>query len=435
MNQMSSLNSTLRFAKQLLKRPMKPSEDIRLRMLQHRLLHDLTYRLPSSAKRDVLIGFKEWKRIVSRKTIEPTFIPKSPCVLVSTSSQKEIAEEYILANTNHKTLNVLAREELTLPDFPLKFHLFALRISLQCLFYSRRTNLALLIREVIEWTAISDFISTNNTTEFLDFTPFEKDSNALAYLLMEEGIKVTKIPSPGPLTGHHTFMIADEVVLSSAYQMEELPHFEHWYVKELLHWPPEQYLRYAYCYTNGPIPPKNTIGFYSHGEWVRRKAGHADFGFGIQENELFLLECLKTFLNKHTNFQLIVFPHPKERNDSEFQTFYSVLFEGTNTIIAPVEMKSSENFFDVNIGVMAYSTLLFERLALGYKTFIGTNFQTSFPIEGSPLKNLCLSNYATFEVALLLANEETEKEFFNRLGLKNYSLKEFLDQKVVEIQK
>jgi hypothetical protein len=80
---------------------------------------------------------------------------------------------------------------------------------------------------------------------------------------------------------------------------------------------------------------------------------------------------------------------------------------------------------------MAYSTLLFERLALGYKTFIGTNFQTSFPIEGSPLKNLCLSNYATFEVALLLANEETEKEFFNRLGLKNYSLKEFLHQKVV----
>jgi hypothetical protein len=432
---MSSLNSPLRFAKQLLKRPMKPSEDIRLRMLQHRLLHDLTYRLPGSAKRDLIIGFKEWKRIISRKTIESTFIPKSPCVLVSTSNQKEIAEEYISANTNHQALNVLVREELTLSDFPLKFHLFALRISLQCLFDSRRANLALLIREVVEWTAVYDFISTNNTTEFFDFTPFEKDSNALAYLLMEEGIKVTKIPSPGPLTGHHTFMLADEVVLSSAYQMEELPHFEHWYVKELLHWPPEQYLRYAHCYTNAPIPPKNTIGFYSHGEWVRRKAGHADFGFGIQENELFLLESLKTFLKKHTSFQLIVFPHPKERSDSEFQSFYSILFEGTNTIIAPVEMKSSENFCKVNIGVMAYSTLLFERLALGYKTFIGTNFQTSFPIEGSPLKNLCLSNYETFEVAILLAHEETEKEFFERLGLKNYSLKEFLHQKVVEIQK
>jgi len=435
MNQMSSLNSALRFAKQLLKRPMKPSEDIRLRMLQHRLLHDLTYRLPNNAKRDLLIGFKEWKRIVSREIIESTFIPISPCVLVSTSNQKEIAEEYVSANTNHQALNVMVREELTLSKFPLKFHLFALRISLQCLFDSRRANLALLIREVVEWTVVSDIISTNNTTEFFDFTPFEKDSNALAYLLMEEGIKVTKIPSPGPLTGHHTFMIADEVVLSSAYQMEELSHFEHWYVKELLHWPPEQYLRHAHCYTNAPIPPKNTIGFYSHGEWVRRKAGHADFGFGIQENELFLLESLKTFLKKHTNFQLIVFPHPKERSDAAFQSFYSTLFEGTNTIIAPIEMKSSENFFKVNIGVMAYSTLLFERLALGYKTFIGTNFQTSFPIEGSPLKNLCLSNYETFEVAILLAHEETEKEFFERLGLKNYSLKEFLHQKVVEIQK
>lgn len=435
MKHMSSLNSALRLAKQLLKRPMKPSEDIRVRMLQHRHLHDLTYRLPDRAKRDLLIGFKEWKRIVSRKKNAFQSQRNVPCVLVSTSNQKEISEEYISANTDHQALNVLVREELTLSDFPLKFHLFALRISLQCLFDSRRVNLALLVREVTEWTAVSNFISLNTISEFFDFTPFEKDSNALAYLLMEEGIKVTKIPSPGPLTGHHTFMIADDVVLSSAYQMEELPHFEHWYIKELLHWPPEQYQRYAHCYTNAPIPTKNTIGFYSHGEWVRRKSGHADFGFGIQENELFLLECLKTFLKKHTDFQLIIFPHPKERSDSEFQTFYSTLFEGTNTIIAPIEMKSSENFFKANIGVMAYSTLLFERLALGYKTFIGANFQTSFPIEGSPLKNLCLSDSETFEAALLLAHKETEKEFFNRLGLKNYSLKEFLAEKVVEIQK
>ena len=149
MNHMSSLNSPLRFAKQLLKRPMKPSEDIRLRMLQHRLLHDLTYRLPNSAKRDVLIGLKEWKRIVSRKKNTFQSQRNVPCVLVSTFNQKEIAEEYISANTNHQALNVLVREELTLSKFPLKFHLFALRISLQCLFDSRRANLALLIREVV----------------------------------------------------------------------------------------------------------------------------------------------------------------------------------------------------------------------------------------------------------------------------------------------
>jgi hypothetical protein len=202
-----------------------------------------------------------------------------------------------------------------------------------------------------------------------------------------------------------------------------------------LHWPAEQYSRYEHCYANAPLPPKNTIGFYSHGEWVRRKAGHANFGFGIQENELFLLEGLKRFLKKHPHFQLIVFPHPKERSESEFQTFYSSLFEGTNTIIAPIEMKSSETFFRVSMGLMAYSTLLFERLALGYKTCIGTNFQTSFPLEGSPLKNLCLSDYESLEAALLLANEETEKEFFERCRLEKYPLKEFLAEKVVEIQK
>ena len=435
MNHMSSLNSALRFAKQLLKRPMKPSEDIRVRMLQHRLLHDLTYRLPSRAKKDLFIGFKEWKRIISRKHSVKDYTANEPFVLVSTSNQTDIAREYISTNTSTKTLNVLVREELSLPSYSLRFHLFAFRISLQCLFDSRRVNLSLLIREVVEWTAVESALVKFNSHQFFDFTPFEKDSNVLAFLLMEKGIHITKIPSPGPLIGHHTFMIADDVVLSSAYQMEELPHFEHWYVKELSHWPPEQYLRYAHCYTNAPLPPKTTIGFYSHGEWVRRKTGHADFGFGIRENELFLLESLKTFLKKHTNFQLIVFPHPKERSDSEFQTFYSTVFEGTNTIIAPVEMKSSESFFKVNIGVLAYSTLLFERLSMGYKTFIGSNFPTSFPKEGSPLKNLCLSNDEELESALLLAREETEKEFFIRQGLENYPLKQFLGQKVAEIQK
>lgn len=435
MNPKSNLSTALRFAKLLLKRPMNASEDIRLRMLQHRLLHDLTYRLPGSAKKDPLIGFKEWKRILSRKKITLPSESGIPCVLVSTSNQKEIAIEYITANSGFNKLHALVREELSTESLSFKFQLFALRVSIQCLFDSRRMNLALMIREVIEWTVVSDFISTNNIAEFFDFTPFEKDSNVLAYMLQEAGIKVTKIPSPGPFAGHHTFMIADDVVVSSAYQLEEIPHFKHWFVSRLLHWAAEQYSRYARCYTNAPLPPKNTIGFYSHGEWVRRKADHANFGFGIQENELFLLESLKSFLNKHPHFELIVFPHPKERSDPEFQQFYSTFFEGTNTIIATAEMKSSENFFKVNVGLMAYSTLIFERLALGYKTFIGANFQTSFPLEESPLKNLCLSDYESFEAALLLANQETEKEFFQRCGLEKYPLKEFLAEKVVEIQK
>jgi hypothetical protein len=437
MNPMSNVNTAIRFVKGLLKRPMRASEDIQLRMLQHRILHDLTYRLPSTAKKDLFIGFKEWKRVVSRKLITPSHTPEVPFVLVSTSNQSAIAKEYISSNTSFKTLNILVREELSLPSYSLQFHLFALRISIQCIFDSRRINLSLLIREVVEWTAAESALEHCNSKQFFDFTPFEKDSNALAFLLMEKGIHVTKIPSPGPLFEHHTFMIADEVVFSSAYQLEELPGFKHWYVQGFLNWPPEQYVRYAAQYANAPLPPKNTIGFYSHGEWIRRKDGHADFGMsmGIQENEVFLLNSLKTFLEKHSEFQLIIFPHPKERKDSDFESYYASIFQETNASIAPLEMKSSENFFKVNIGVMAYSTLLFERLSMGYKTFIGTNFPTSFPMEGSPLKNLCLSNYEDLEAAILLANGETEKEFFEHHGLENYPLKQFLGQKVAEIQK
>jgi hypothetical protein len=432
---MSNLNAAIRFVKQLLKRPMRTSEEIQLRMLQHRLLSDLTYRLPNSAKKDLFIGFKEWKRIVTRKKISKTFEACEPFVMVSTSNQIEIAKEYIIANTPNKRLNVLVREELSLPSYNMQFHLFALRISLQCLFDSRRVNLALVIREVVEWAAVQSALSENNSKAYFDFTPFEKDSNALALLLMKKGIHVTKIPSPGPLSGHHTFMIADAVVLSSAYQLEELPHLKHIYAKSFLNWPPEQYLSYAAHYKNAPLPPKTTLGFYSHGEWIRRKVGHADFGMGIQENEVFLLNALKSFLEKHSEFQLIIFPHPKERKDVEFESYYASILQGTNYLIASSELKSSESFFKVNIGLMAYSTLIFERLALGYKTLIGANFKTSFPLKESPLNNLCLSSFEELESALLLAQEETEKEFFGRQGLGNYPLTQFLTQKVAEIQK
>jgi len=435
MNHMSDVNTAIRFVEGLLKRPMRVSRDIKLRMIQHRLLHDLSYRLPSRAKKDLLIGFKEWKRIVSRKSFTLNHTSEVPFVLVSTSNQIDISKEYISSNTSFKTLNVLVREELTIPSFSVQFHLFALRISLQCLFDSRRVNLSLLLREVVEWTATESALTGCNSKQFFDFTPFEKDSNALAFLLMEKGVHITKIPSPGPLSGHHTFMIADEVVLSSAYQLEEIPHFKHWYVKGFLNWPPEQYMHYASHYRDITLPPKNTIGFYSHGEWIRRKEGNADFGMGIQENELFLLNSLKTFLVKHSEFQLIIFPHPRERQDQEFEAFYAAMLNGTNTLIAPLEMKASDNFYKVNIGVMAYSTLLFERLSMGYKTFIGTNFPTSFPIDGSPLNNLCISTEAELESELLLACQETENEFFVRQGLENYPMKQFLEQKVAEIQK
>jgi hypothetical protein len=435
MNRKSNLGNALLFAKSLLKRPMKVSEDLRLRMLQHRLFHDLTYRLPGSAKKDLLIGFKEWKRIVSRRKIQNLSKGNGPYVLVSTSNQKEIAVEYISTNSGFKDLQVLVREELSIDSLPLKFHLLAFRISLQCLFDSRRVNLALLIREVVEWTAIIDFISTNNIKEFFDFTPFEKDSNALAYLLMAKGIHVTKIPSPGPLSTHHSFIIGNDVVVSSAYQLEEIPNFKKWHINKILLWPAEQYHNYKLVYENHPIAPKHVIGFYSHGEWVRRKEGHADPGLGILENEMFILVSLRIFLSKNDQFKLIIFPHPKERNDPEFISYYHSIFNGVNYVIAATEMRSHLTFHQVNIGLMAYSTLMFERLAMGYKTLVGTSLKTKFPQANSPLNNICVSSMVSLEKEILIAAEETDKEFFLRNELQNYPLDDFLQQKVAEIQK
>ena len=200
-------------------------------------------------------------------------------------------------------------------------------------------------------------------------------------------------------------------------------------------WPAEQYHNYKVAYEDHPIAPRHVIGFYSHGEWVRRKEGHADAGLGILENEMFLLVSLRIFLAKNIQFKLIIFPHPKERNHPEFSAHYNSIFNETNYEIANFEMKSNLSFHRVNIGLMAYSTLLFERLAMGYKTFVGTSLKTNFPQTNSPLNNICVSSMLSLEKEILIAAEETDKEFFLRNELQNYPLADFLQQKVAEIQK
>lgn len=422
---MSAFQTSLSFLKQR-KRCRNASE---FQWVYERSMNDLSYRLPDAAKLDPWIGFKEFYRVIKRKTYKQAQLQSGHLMLVSTSNQIQIAKAYVVANLNStEAVHVISRENLKISP-SVRFLLFSFFVSIQCIWSKNRLNLALQIREVMEWACVLKLMQANQLSSFIDFTPFEKDANLLSLLLREQGIHVMKIPSPGPLSAHHTHLIANTVVCSSAYHLEEIVHFTNWTYDHLLHWPPEQYHTYEHLYQIKHNTPSNSIAFYSHGEWVRREEGHADPGLGILENEAIILSELRTFLRENNHITLVIYPHPKERKRKDMLAHYTQILSDCSFHIFDGETPTAWNFHKEDLAIMAYSTLLFERLSLGFKTLFVSAQAGSFPISTSPLNNICIRSEAEFQMKLKNALQESQIEFFENNQLQTYRLSHFLEAK------
>lgn len=422
---MNAFRNSLTF----LKKTKSKRNATELHWVYEKSLTDLSYRLPASACNDIWIGFKEFYRILKRKKYIPELTHSEHLILVSTANQTKIAVNYVSSNLKSDgPINAIVREELK-TSISAPYLLFSLGIALKCFWSKNRLNLALQIREVMEWTSILEVCRKYNIQSFIDFTPFEKDANLLALLLQENGFSVMKIPSPGPLGAHHTHLIANTVVCSSAYHLEEIEHFTNWQYQNILQWPPDQYHMYAHVYQNANASLKNTIAFYSHGEWVRRAEGHADPGLGILENELFILKELNHFLSSNKHISLVIYPHPKERMREDLMNHYSSLLPNSSFSIFDGKLPTAWNFHNEDVAIMAYSTLLFERLCLGFKTLFVSTQASTFPLKSSPLQNICIQSKEEFEYKLKHALKESQNDFFKNNQLNSYELSNFLKPK------
>ena len=59
---------------------------------------------------------------------------------------------------------------------------------------------------------------------------------------------------------------------------------------------------------------KHSLAYYSHGSWLRLSAKDADIGLNTYDGEIETLRLIGLFLEKHPQFKLTVFLHPRERN-------------------------------------------------------------------------------------------------------------------------
>lgn len=308
----------------------------------------------------------------------------------------------------------------------LQYALFAIPFILKTLFSSKdRGNLAMQLAFVAEIAGLIHLIQRKNLIQVYDFAPYLIDAN-LAYLATKsDDFTYSKLPSPGPLSTHHHILFCDELILSSPYQFEEIKKLPNIHYTRLQKWIPE----YGFTYIDQYISlkdeaPSQTIGYYSHGGWLRQAQGHTDDGLNIPEAEEQLLKDLGTFLATNSTFKLIIFPHPREKKEAVWNdtiAFYEQFFpQNEHVSINEQGLQTSKAFHHVDIAVAAFSTILYERLFCGYKTFIGNYGMDHFPMKNSSLSPICFNNAATLSSLLLKASELRRNDYFQHFKLNEY---------------
>jgi hypothetical protein len=409
------------------------------------LLNKPSFRLSSSASTDRLLGFRTWAKVtkallsIKNSAIEkPADGKQGTALFDNRKAVKDIRLNHIRSNNAALPAAIFFREDLSSGYNKKRFgdafllSLLMPTLATWCFFSPRRVNIALLFNELVEAAQLRRFVLREKITTLYFFSPFEKDANALHLLLKKNGITVSKIPSPNLLSIHHRHLLSDTLVLSSPYQLDEFENFSKTiHVNSIVHWLPEQYFSYGDVYENYPEPARSTIGFYSHATWVRQQEDHADTGAGDHESEEALLKVLSAFMKKNAGFQLTIFLHPREKKHSDFaevEKHYLDYFKKEDFHFAERTISSARLFHTVDIGLGAISTILFERLFTGYKTIFYPVGMTSFPLSGSMINKICVTDGESLEKLILESAPLKNSDYFRASGLSKYTRMEWLKQ-------
>lgn len=397
------------------------------------LMENMSYRLPRNADSDPFIGFREWWRMLRRPLSHslPLSQKAKNVLLVSGKAQANGATEYVQAASGVAVDAVLQKDDLRMALSPADQWsdlFFCLIVSFRCVFSKQRANQALLIRQVHETTALVTLLEAFGAQHLFNFIPFEVDTNLISLLCKDQGVTTTLIPSAGPLQTHNHTLIADELIVSTPYHLEELRVLgDQVRVQRITRWMPERTQQFFRSYFTTPEPPVRTLGFYSHGSWLRELQQHAENGLGIAEAEEQLTKDVGAFLKKHPEFTMIIFAHPREKQPAllaQTEAHYRRYFDldGGQVRLASIDEKTPFCFHMVDVAVAAFSTVQYERLFCGYKMLIGVYGIKGFPMPGSSLAAICFHDGHTMEQIILRSAEMNRTQFFEQFGLDDYTM-------------
>ncbi len=387
---------------------------------------DQSYRYPEKATKDLFICFKVFKTIFLsqlRKT-EVKFNRSSSGIALFDGDIRHAQTrfDYVKYLSGDDAKVLIGRSQLLNSPSPL-ISLFTILLSALwfpfilplSLFSKNKLRYPLHFLGTIEAFHLLYLLKFHGINKLHFFCIYENDANLLAYSLMKSKIFINKITSEAPLSVWNKCIVADTVSFCFQYQEEEYNLFRStMHVNAFQHWIPEASVELIPIYLNKrPEIIKNTIGFYSSAMWLREKTGRVDLKIDAVENENKLLSYLLNFINENKKYKLTLFLHPLEKqNIKEAMEYYKGL--NPEIEIADASLKNSFQFFNADVVVTLYSTLLFERLFWGFKTLIMPMGLKDFPIKGSFLNTICCIDEKDLKNKLSLAIEQDTNTFFSK---------------------
>lgn len=266
-------------------------------------------------------------------------------------------------------LSWLHRLSLLLGIVPLCFFL-----ALASLFFpSRYRQLAFGLREGLENACAWKLLQRHGIQKIYVFGGFEKDANLFTVGCQKLGIYVQKIPSSNSLRYFYSYLIADELSLTTAYHRDEVELLQglDWSVNQVSQWPPMNVHRLRPLLQHFEEAPQNTLGLITRGVWLRKERGDNSRNAGELASELNLIEALKVYLINRSELSLTVFLHPIERSSSEVYAkavaYYRSHF-GNGVHVFDAGKDTLEGFDRVDVAISSYSSSNIERLYCGFKT-------------------------------------------------------------------
>ncbi len=396
-----------------------------------------SFRYPSNCKSDFFISIRIFKRIFisifqKRKLLINYNSNSRKAIFDGSLNSSELRFNYIEKYSGYKNELIISKENL-LNYYSLKttffISIFLIFSFLPILFFSIFSNnklyLPLLVREFLECFILQEILINNKIKELNYFHIYERDSNIVAYILMRSGIYINKIPSEVPLCFWNKIVVADQLSFCFQYQLEEFEAFhKNMFVEKTQLWAPERILeapQFVFNKNKDESNPKYNIGFYSSGYWLREKKGHISLSNFKEIEELLLMKLIEyATINKIT---LRIYPHPLEKhqeNQSITREYYLKKTLNSNISIANLEVPSINSFNEVDLGISIISTLMYERIFLGYKTLLFP-LDTKFPLINSSLNNICVSNSEElFNKINAVLNLKTS-EYFRKFDIYKYA--------------
>jgi hypothetical protein len=391
-------------------------------------------------KNNFWFGVKTWRRTllrINKKRALSDDVRSTDLIFDAGNNSFDIRMEFInyftKSGTKFKTLSL--QDSIYNKGFFDKvcqisiFTLFSFITFAISLFVKNKSKIILLPVYFLESYGFVRYCLDNKITKVYYFCIYENNSNVNALLLKKCEILCCKIPSEVPLIYHNKIIIADELAICFEYQKDEIKIFsDTMMVETYLNWGPENIKKVIELFPNGQQinqQNKNTIGFFSSGNALRKLKGKPETN--NEFNPSILEETILVNLNSivlKTNYKLLICLHPfekREENINEAIKYYKSVLS-CNFIIAPIEKMTYELHNDINIALGLFSTLLFERIYLGFKTIImPIGLEAFFPITNSRIQNICVLDNVQLYSKLNTSLNLTPKLFFELNNIIDYS--------------